>query len=147
MATNEVDIIGIDPPAEDENNRNEQLLPPQGNYVGNTGVSLFPSIRNNFKLRSDTGNTSNESYTTSDSLLTQYIKVQSKMKWKFLPEQQAGCLLRGNQADLGGDPGGGTGELDQISELQVSERGPYCSYGTAGLRTGTQGGVSATLKT
>ena len=91
MATNEVDIIGIDPPGRDENNRNE--VPVVDIVQESTGVNLFPSIHNNFKIRTDTGNTSNTSYTSSDSLLTQYVKVQNKLKWKFLPEQQAGYLL------------------------------------------------------
>ena len=97
MATNEVDIIGIDHTSRTDSNCNKQTIPVvdtvQYNYVDNTGVKLFPSIPNNFKIRTDTGNTSNESYTSSDSLLTQYVKVQNKLKWKFLPEQQDGCLL------------------------------------------------------
>ncbi|KAI6657407.1 hypothetical protein LOD99_155 [Oopsacas minuta] len=99
MATNVVDEISIVQRETEEPTRTENPLTvvrktTDSSNLSETGINIFPSIHNNFsKLRSNTEKTSNISYTSCTSLLTHYIKVEGKLKWKFLPEQQAGCLL------------------------------------------------------
>ena len=94
MATNEIDTIIVADTIEDASP--VKSIPPERKrtYTSEPRDKTFPHIYNNFyKLRTDTGRSSNASYTSCTSLLTQYIKVENKLKWKFLPEQQTGTLL------------------------------------------------------
>ena len=89
----EIEVV-VDPKEEVTSKYTSVKVERTENPIIESTIQAFPSIHNNFrKHRTSTGNSSNVSYTSCTSLLTQYIKVENKLKWKFLPEQQAGCLL------------------------------------------------------
>ena len=95
MATNETDTIIVAETASDVS-PDDKLISPERKRasMAETPDKAFPFVYNNFyKLRTDTGRSSNPSYASCTSLLTQYVKVENKLKWKYLPEQQTGSLL------------------------------------------------------
>ena len=90
MATNQIDTILVTETVRDVS----PDKPRKRTFTRETRDKAFPSVyNNNYKLRTDTDRSSNASYASCTSLLTQYIKVEDKLKWKFLPEQHTGSLL------------------------------------------------------